>query len=150
MEANNPELPLTLVLPSGDEILEPTEADLRAVIFDTDQHYWDSGSGDAALLYMRGRESVHDKPWLNFFMQEPHGFFVRFTAHSEPPSVPYDGSDANMSVVHYVGGDPLRLPLACFVSREAAWEVTKYFFAARERLPRLRWASLYDLPTGEK
>lgn len=59
--------------------------------------------------------------------------------------MPYDGTPCDVTVTHYVGGEPMRRPRACFVSREQAWDVVQEFVLHGRRSPRFKWVSVGDL-----
>jgi hypothetical protein len=134
---------LTYYAPDGTDTPNPSPRLLREIIFEEGPTYFETGWGGGALAVMRhgahGIKMMTDQPMLEFFLVEPHGFFFRYYPVQGPQMVPYDGSGCDRLVKHYYGGDPVRVPVACFVSREAAWEIVKVFRRSGECSPGVNW-----------
>jgi hypothetical protein len=140
---------LTYYTPDGDFIPGPPEGVLRDLIFERGQDYYDSGWGGGALQVMRltpqGIVRLNDQPSLEFFFIEPHGFFFRCYTKKGPPVVPYDGSGCGRLVEHDYGGDPMPVPVACFVPRQVAWEIVREFCRSRGCSPATTWVKWSEL-----
>jgi hypothetical protein len=141
--------PLWYCGPVNDDIFNPSLEDLRRVIFDTEESYWQVGSGDSGLHNMTAeRVLLGGHPSLEFFLAPSCGFTFTFISQGEW-WLPFNKSVPGDPVVtHYVGGDPLRRPRACFVSREVAWEIVQEFVRTRS-LPTLgHWVRSSELDLG--
>jgi hypothetical protein len=134
----------TFYAPDGEFIPNPSPELLRELIFEKGQEYYAGGWGGGALQVIRYRvdvrtEHLSDQPSLEFFFVEPHGFFFRHYPPEGRELVPYDGSGCERLVEHYYGGDPMRVPIACFVPREAAWEIVQDFCRSRQPSSVVSW-----------
>jgi hypothetical protein len=136
---------LTYCNPDGEE--SPPQPDkLRAIIFEQGpDYYFNSGS---ASLYGTARDgrgivvySVHNTPFLSWFLEEPLGFHFIFNSPNDPEQLTYDGSGPQPRVKHYLGGEPIFLPVGCFVSRDLAWEVVQEFLRSQRPSPVVEWIS---------
>jgi hypothetical protein len=134
---------LTFYAPDGAHIPNPSCEMLHEFIFEKGHDYYAQGWGGGALEIMRHRvdaiEKLNDQPTLEFFFVEPHGFFFRYYSVQGPVLVTYDGSGCERLCEHYYGGDPMRIPTACFVSRECAWEIIQEFCRSGSYSPLAHW-----------
>ena len=136
---------LTYQDPDGEEMI-PRPRDLRAILYEKGpEYYWNSGS---ASLYGTARDnrgvvvySIHNTPSLSWFLEEPYGFHFTFHPANGPRLLTYDGSGPQPRVKHYLGGEPMFLPVGCFVSRDVAWEVVQDFLHRQQPSPVVKWIS---------
>jgi hypothetical protein len=144
---------LTFYSPNGEFIRNPTEKLLRLLIFRKGHRYYGGGWGGACLQIMRalkggGITIVRDEPGLEFFFVKPHGFFFRYWSKSGPTLVPHDASARKRLVKHYYGGDPMWVPIACFVSRQVAWETVQEYCRSRLPCTTIKWVPANSLNFG--
>ena len=124
--------------PSGEKEDRPSLEFLRGIIFERGGEYWNEGGGDAGLWPLSGEPLI-------FFYVHPHGFYMSFLPDRDVEVVPYGGGSCEEVVMQYVGGEPMRRPRACFISREQAWDVVQEFVCHGRRSPRFNWVSIGDL-----
>jgi hypothetical protein len=124
--------------PNNDTCENPSLEFLRTIIFERGHDYWDQGSGDSGLWPEVGEPLI-------FFYDHPHGFYMGFSPGGDVEVVPYDGGPCDEVVTHFVGGEPMRRPRACFISREQAWDIVQEFVCHHRRSPRFTWTSIGDL-----
>ncbi|MDE1465390.1 hypothetical protein [Spartinivicinus poritis] len=109
---------------------------MKTIVLGESADYWKKGSGDSGIEI----EGVDDR--LIFFADEPHGFFVMFHPDYE---VPYSEAQSFSVVEHTVGGEPMRVPTCCYLSRDMAWDIIEHFLDNHQKHPRLNWVDLYDI-----
>lgn len=122
--------------PTGNEIQNPTEQFIRNIIFEKDDEYWKTGSGDACI------EVEECKERLIFFYESDYGFFIM--RHPDYLVLCDDQNDIH-TVVHDVGGEPMQVPSCSFVSREKALDILISFMRTGEILYNDMWIDMYDI-----
>ncbi|MCX7748037.1 MAG: hypothetical protein N2645_14300 [Clostridia bacterium] len=122
--------------PTGDPIENPSINFLKDIIFNKAADYWAKGSGDSGIE-IEGLDET-----LIFFYDEPYGFFIM--RHPDY-LVPYDESAEIRVVEHKVGGEPMRVPSCCYVSRERAYETISEFVTTKSIPSNVNWTDIYDI-----
>ena len=136
---------LTYCDPDGEE--SPPQPDkLRAIIYEQGPDYYSNSGG--ASLYGTARDhrgvvvySAHNTPHLYWFLEEPFGFHFSFSPPKGPRQLTYDGSGPQPRVKHYMGGEPIYLPVGCFVSRDLGWEIVQEFLRFQRPSLVVEWIS---------
>ncbi len=121
--------------PDGRIEKNPTEDFLKEIL-SKDETYW-HGGGDSGL-YFEGDE-VNS---LIFFKDEPYGIFLLslgdYFVHFNPQL-------ENKKVFHTIGGEPLPVSTACYVTQEEA-EGIILGYARSGKIPGIEgWRDLYDI-----
>jgi hypothetical protein len=125
--------------PDGSTTRNPTAEALAEIVLRQSAAYWNYGSGDSGLT----RDDCDES--LVFFFVDPYGVYVAFVPEGQVEVVTRSKSDTKATVEHYVGGDPMVRPQACFLPRELALEVVRDFADHGRRLPKLTWVPLYQI-----
>jgi hypothetical protein len=145
---------LTYFSPEGDFIANPPLELLHSLLFEEPPEYWCQGSGMSDLCFIDHTETayvaINDRPSLSFFAVEPYGVLLSYQAPRQSSQVPCIGLAGKPWVMHYVGGEPMYVPLACFVSRPVAWEAVQEFVRSQRKPEALDWVSYVslELPDG--
>jgi hypothetical protein len=122
--------------PTGDSIKNPSLEYLKEIVLTKDADFWKKGSGDSGIEI----EGVDER--LIFFYDEPYGFFIM--RHPDYLA-PYDENIKIEVVEHKVGGEPMRIPSCCYVSREKAWEIIREFIETEQIPTNINWTDIYDI-----
>jgi hypothetical protein len=122
--------------PTGDSIKNPSLEYLKEIILTKDADFWKKGSGDSGIEI----EGVDER--LIFFYDEPYGFFIM--RHPDYLA-PYDENIKIEVVEHKVGGEPMRIPSCCYVSREKAFEIIREFIETEQIPTNINWTDIYDI-----
>jgi len=122
--------------PTGDSIKNPSLEYLKEIVLTKDADFWKKGSGDSGIEI----EGVDER--LIFFYDEPYGFFIM--RHPDYLA-PYDENIKIEVVEHKVGGEPMRIPSCCYVSREKAFEIIREFIATEQIPANINWTDIYDI-----
>jgi hypothetical protein len=126
--------------PSGEAIENPSLEFLRELIFKERSDYWEIGSGDASLQYRDGkRESI-----MALMFSPEHGFHLQHSQQMMPLEyfVPSSGDELKPITTVVVGAEPMKLPVAFFLSRELAWVAVEEFYRTGNRTPKVKWVML--------
>lgn len=116
------------VPPSGEEVEEPFARYLRRLIMKEPAAYWESGSGDAAIMY-RNRHGIVQSQ-LIFMFRDPHGFHTQYHWPSGPVMINHKSRHSTKPpaiVETELGGAPWDLPADQFVSRWMAARIITAF-----------------------
>lgn len=122
--------------PTGDSIKNPSLEYLKEIILTKDADFWKKGSGDSGIEI----DGVDER--LIFFYDEPYGFFIM--RHPDYLA-PYDENIKIEVVEHKVGGEPMRIPSCCYVSREKAFEIVREFIETEQIPVNINWTDIYDI-----
>jgi hypothetical protein len=122
--------------PTGDSIKNPSLEYLKEIVLTKDADFWKKGSGDSGIEI----EGVDER--IIFFYDEPYGFFIM--RHPDYLA-PYDENIKIEVVEHKVGGEPMRIPSCCYVSREKAWEIIREFIETEQIPTNINWTDIYDI-----
>ncbi|MDP4181589.1 MAG: hypothetical protein Q8942_10890 [Bacillota bacterium] len=122
--------------PTGDSIKNPSLEYLKDIIFNQEADFWKKGSGDSGIEI----EGLDER--LIFFYDEPYGFFIM--RHPDYLA-PYDESVEIEVVEHKVGGEPMRVPSCCYVSRERAFEIISEFITTEQIPENINWTDIYEI-----
>jgi hypothetical protein len=122
--------------PTGDPVENPSIDFIKDIIFNKNADYWKKGSGDSGIEI----EGLDEQ--FVFFYDEPYGFFIM--RHPDYLA-PYD-KDAKIEVIeHKVGGEPMKVPSCCYVSRDKAFEIINEFVETEQIPENVNWTDIYDI-----
>ncbi len=128
---------ITFIAPDGSDLSAPDPSFLQDLIMSSGDDYWQGASGDAALWFDRGDGK---RARLILMEDESAGFFLLYkNPESGGDFHPASDDESDQTVTIYVGGEPMEINAADFVSREKAWEAVAYFLNEGERDPDLDW-----------
>jgi hypothetical protein len=121
--------------PVGKSEKKPTEDFLKEFL-SKDESYC-HGSGDSCL-YFEGDDVTR----LIFFKDEPYGFFLLYLPDY---LVHFDPHKENKKVFHNVGGEPMPVSTACYVTQEEAEKII-LGYARSGKIPGIEeWRDLYEV-----
>jgi len=137
----------------GTAVANPTVDFPEASIFQKRNPYWRVGSGDSGLEVVehKGKKDIRlldEEPVLAFWLIERHGFFFTYfepRKNDVEQFVPFAGGESRPWVKHFVCGESMYVPRACFVSRPFAWEVVREFLRSKKRSQAVPWVSRFSL-----
>jgi hypothetical protein len=123
---------------NGAEIPDPSMEQLREWVFHGGEKFWAAGSGQGLL------EHVTDGPrkrWPNLLLmfEESEGFYLEYIDGQGQYHVPIASEDYGRKVLVYIGGDPIQVPPAFFLSADIAWSVVEEFCRSGEGSSTIRW-----------
>lgn len=127
---------ITYNSPKEDPIENPSIEFLKDIVFNKNADYWAKGSGDSSIEI----EGLSEQ--LIFFYDEPYGFFIM--RHPDYLA-PYDKNVEIKVIEHRVGGEPMRIPSCCYVSREKAFEILSEFIQTKQIPTNINWTDIYDI-----
>jgi hypothetical protein len=121
--------------PAGESVTNPDPDRLKELILNGGEDYWNVGSGQASLEYVEdsGRTA------LLLALEPSLGFYLEYVNRNKVYYVPVGEGPLDRTVTIYVGGDPMPLPTAFFVSRELAWDAVELMCRSGERTPKINW-----------
>ncbi|PTM57534.1 hypothetical protein [Desmospora activa] len=122
--------------PVGDTIENPTAVFIKELVLDREADYWTQGSGDSSLDI----EGIDER--LIFFYDEPYGFFIM--RHPDYLA-PYDENTDIEVVEHLLGGEPMRVPSCCYVSRNQAYKILSEFVENKRIATDINWKDIYEI-----
>ncbi len=120
---------------NGEKIKNPSEDFIKEFV-NKEAEYWQEGSGDSSFEVDGSDET------LIMFYEEPYGFFIM--RHPDY-LVPYDENEDTEVIEHNVGGEPMMVPVCCFVSREDAFSIILEYINNETFSDEYNWTDLYDI-----
>jgi hypothetical protein len=110
--------------PIGCKVEHPQSSYVRSLILEQPSSYWESGAGDASVMYVDDHERRVSE--IIFLLRDPVGIYIQFCPEKGSNCIvcndPNDLQLENeITVTH--GGSPLTLPHSYFVDRQTAAEV---------------------------
>jgi hypothetical protein len=130
--------------PTGNKIINPTEAQLWKSIFNTDTNYW-SKESDAMIDFYNTDPNIYQGDIsLIFFYDDPYGFFLYYDVEFVPIKKNVTLKD-EIVVEHFIGGEPMRIPSICYRTREEAWEIVLDFINEQKMNEKYNWVPLADI-----
>ncbi|MDR6226337.1 hypothetical protein [Desmospora profundinema] len=122
--------------PVGDSVENPTLEFIKDLVFNREADYWAQGGGDSALEI----EGLNER--LIFFFDEPYGFFIM----RHPDYLAPCKENVEIEVVeHWVGGEPMRIPSCCYVSRDQAYEILSKVIETKQIPTDVNWVDIYEI-----
>lgn len=122
--------------PTGDPVENPSIDFIKDIIFNKNADYWAKGSGDSGVEI----EGLDEQ--LIFFYDEPYGFFIM----RHPDYLAPYNEEVEIEVIEYrVGGEPLKVPSCCYVSRDKAFEIISVFVETKQIPENINWTDIYDI-----
>jgi hypothetical protein len=120
--------------PSGQTILNPSDAEVQAIVDNTPQEYWTRGSGEARFRFSNGRDA-----FLALTIKEPFGVRLLYTSGNERLHVPYQIDDRTELTSVFVGGEYLNEPVNYFLSKQTAKQILAHFCETGEKVGIVTW-----------
>jgi hypothetical protein len=124
--------------PTGDEIDNPDRRMLRELVLYGGAGYWSAGCGQGALNFFRSGQRRRAAQLL-LMSDESAGFYLEHVDEENGYHVSVGGDDFEHEILVYVGGDPIRVPPALFVTPEAAWTAVEEFCKTGRRTRAITW-----------
>lgn len=121
--------------PLGDSVMNPDPNFLRQIA-DKPADYWKTGSGDSCLEVCGMNER------LLFFFDDPLGFFMMMHPDYE---VVVRRPGPIETIVHRVGGEPMRVPSCSYFSRDEAYVLMLEFVKNKGRPSSVEWQDMYHI-----
>ncbi len=121
--------------PDGDFVTNPDREWLRDLILNQGEDYWNAGAGQGSLKYSGPDGTVE----LLLTMERSSGFYLEFIDQNSVYYVSLGNGTFEETVTAFVGGEPLILPCAFFVSREQAWTAVEEVCNTGQRSAALTW-----------
>lgn len=121
--------------PLGDSVVNPAPAFLRQIA-DKPADYWKTGGGDSCLEVSGKNER------LLFFFGEPFGFFMMMHPDYD---VVVRKSGPVQTIVHRVGGEPMKVPSCSYFSRDDAYALMLEFLQILGRPTSVEWRDMYQI-----
>jgi hypothetical protein len=121
---------ITFISPCGDDIPRPALAYLEDLVMNLGEEFWCAGCGQGNLIHKgpKGERQI----WIMF--AKTAGFYLEYVEEScHFVSIREDRRDQAVDI--YVGGDPIKVPIGWFLTREAAWAALGKYCADGERAP---------------
>jgi len=122
--------------PTGSPVKDPSLEYLKEIIFNEGADFWKKGNGESCIEI----DGMDER--IIFFYDEPYGFFIM--RHPDYLA-PYDESVEIEVVEHKVGGEPMRIPSCCYVSREKAFEIISELIKTQKIPENINWTDIYDI-----
>ncbi len=122
--------------PLGDEEENIDCNFIKKLIFNKEPDYWKKGGGDSCIEV----DGLDER--LIIFYDEPYGYFIM--RHPDYLA-PYDKNVEIVVVEHRVGGEPIRIPSCCYVSRERAFEILCEFVTTMRIPDSVNWTDIYEI-----
>ena len=122
--------------PIEEPIENPSDELIKDIIYNKDETYWKQGSGDSCFEIGTCNER------LIFFYDEPYGFFI--LRHPDY-LVPLNEMIEPLIIEHLVGGEPMKVPICCYVNRETAYNIITHFIHNKEISNLVKWVDLYEI-----
>lgn len=97
--------------------------------------YWTKGSGDTAI-------QVKDSERLIFF-QMKEGYFVIQNPDYLSPLIKKNSNIKTL--VHYMGGEPFKLPDSCICTKEQLLDILQAYIQIGELSAHYEWTDIYSL-----
>lgn len=121
--------------PDGEIVMNPELDQLRDLIMNKGEDYWNAGAGQASLKRHQNGATIE----LLLMMEPSLGFYLEYI---DPQNVYYvslgEGSFDKTATI-YIGGDPVLLPTVFFVPRESACAAVEELYRTGQRSERINW-----------
>lgn len=128
--------------PDPDES-NPSRERLKTLVLETDEDYWQRGSGELALQFNEGGRQID----LILTLEEWHGIHLQYVPAPGDcdwyVAINDEASEESVSV--YIGGQKHQMPAYMFVPRQDAWRAVEQFLEDGSRTKDLKWARLSEL-----
>ncbi|HEX9062365.1 MAG TPA: hypothetical protein VF941_19510 [Clostridia bacterium] len=124
---------IKLITCAGDEIINPDFQQLKFLVRTGESEYWEGGSGEALIEYNDGQKSSK----LYIMMSEGYGFYLEYCNNKAYVPVTNDCFEDIAKV--YVGGDPVPVPRAFFLSEEETERQVEEFLNTGEVNHNVKW-----------
>ena len=125
--------------PDGEIVQNPSDEFLISIL-KKDETYWKEGSGDSCLYF----EDIDQR--IIFFKDEPYGYFIM---HHPDYLVPFNPNKNNDTVYHNVGGEPMVVSTACYLSQNEVEKIVLKFAKSGKILGIEAWEDLYEIVEHE-
>lgn len=119
----------------NENIINPTDEFLKDIIFNKSGDYWLEGSGDSCIEI----DNISER--LIFFYNDKYGFFIM--RHPDY-LVTYKDKNNKDYFIHYIGGEPIKIPITSCLTREEAYTLIKDFILGKE-FNEDKWIELYEI-----
>jgi hypothetical protein len=116
--------------PSGVEH-ELSEVSQIENILNQPYEYWLVGAGDSAV-------QVNDEEFLIFFKTPKGVFIMQFPDYI----FPLINAEIEGTINHYVGGEPMEIPLMAVCEKDVAFEIIKCYLMKGELIEDYKWIDL--------
>lgn len=123
---------------SGDKIINPDSQYLKSLIRNGGLEYWDAGSGQAMIEYKDGDKTSE----LYLMMSEGYGFYLEHYKDKTYYVTMTNSSFEDVAKV-YVGGDPIPVPRALFLSIKDTEIQVERFLNTGEVSYDIKWVEKY-------
>ena len=121
--------------PNGRVILDPHISFLKQLVLEGGGDYWNAGSGESTTVYSHdGKQSR-----LTLMLHEPLGFYLEHVDVDGQHFSSLGPPDAKGRAKVYVCGEPMFIPVSCFVPRELAWAALQSFCKTGGRSKSINW-----------
>jgi hypothetical protein len=121
--------------PQGEEIKDANLSEVVQLLQNQGESYWSVGSGAAELTFSEGGCTTK----LQLVFHRNCGFHLLFVSPDRARFLSTGDGPLNHVVKPYVGGDPMPLPEAYFVTRETAVAAVEEFGKSGQQPSNVRW-----------
>lgn len=121
--------------PDGEIIRNPKPESLKELVLNRGEDYWNAGAGQGSLDRKQRGRSLQ----LLLTFSTDHGFYLEYIDRNDVYFVSMGEGTFDQTVTVEVGGDPILLPTAFFISPDQAWAAVEEFCATGKRTTAIRW-----------
>ena len=121
--------------PIHQMIENPTEAQLKELVFDTDDEYWLAGSGDATITVESNLSRTH----LGLKKVSPHGIRLLYKGSDGQLLVSVGHGKMEETIMVFSGGEYNEEMQVCFIELDAAYRGILEYCANGECPDSIEW-----------
>ena len=129
---------MVLELPTGENIVNPTKADICEIL-ERNSAYWLQGTGQAALI-KNDVSKIYTA--LIFSFNPKYGYYVLDLDNYKAPLG--NENDRSLLIAEDSGGDPFLIPLCCYLNHSQAKRILAHFLDYEEFIDYDEWYDIYE------
>jgi hypothetical protein len=127
--------------PDGEIIQNPQLDWLKDLILNKGEDYWNAGAGQASLKRHENGATIE----LLLTLEPSQGFYLEYIDPQNVYYVSLGEGTFDKTVTVYVGGDPVLLPTAFFISRKLALAAVEELCSSGCRTTKITWKQRRDV-----
>ena len=128
---------MILELPTGECILNATPDDIRTLLKQGDDYWYNAGDAVLSTDGIGNSETM-----LLIFRDKKYGYYILDLNSYQAPSG--DEKDKSLLIVYDMGGDPFLVPLCCHLNYSQTESILLHFLQSGKRLNGEKWYDIYE------
>lgn len=114
---------------------------MKKYVVDDFESYWFADTSDASIQYFEDNKHISD---MTIGTNKEYGIFLHYTSETEDKLSLYN--ETKLNEVEDGANCCLYVSTGCFLPKETAWKVIRYFLETGKASDKIRWISPDDIP----